>query len=82
VIFFVVYQQFENHVIQPAVYGKTIRLNPFLVLLAVLFGVELAGFLGALLALPIAGVLQVTFEELAPRGLTLGSADDDEVDEA
>jgi predicted PurR-regulated permease PerM len=78
IVFFIVYQQVENHVLQPVVYGRTIRLNPFLVLLAVLLGVELAGFLGALLALPIAGVLQVTFEELAPRGLTLGSADDDE----
>jgi predicted PurR-regulated permease PerM len=77
VVFFVVYQQLENHVLQPVVYGKTIRLNPFLVLLSVLLGVELAGFLGALLALPIAGVLQVTFEELAPRGVTLGTQDDE-----
>jgi len=58
VVFFIVYQQFENHVLQPAVYGKTIRLNPFLVLLAVLIGVELLGFVGALLALPVAGVIQ------------------------
>jgi predicted PurR-regulated permease PerM len=58
VVFFVVYQQFENHVLQPAVYGKTIRLNPFVVLLAVLIGVELLGFVGALLALPVAGVVQ------------------------
>ena len=59
IIFFVLYQQFENHVLQPAVYGKTIKLNPFLVLLAVLVGVELAGFLGALLALPVAGIIQI-----------------------
>jgi predicted PurR-regulated permease PerM len=58
-VFFIVYQQFENHVLQPAVYSRTIRLNPFLVLIAVLIGVELLGFIGALLALPIAGVLQV-----------------------
>jgi predicted PurR-regulated permease PerM len=57
--FFIVYQQFENHVLQPAVYSRTIRLNPFLVLIAVLIGVELLGFIGALLALPVAGVLQV-----------------------
>ena len=66
IVFFVVYQQFENHVLQPIVYGRTIRLNPFLVLLAVIVGVELAGFIGALLALPVAGVIQVTIEELAP----------------
>lgn len=57
--FFILYQQVENHVLQPAVYSRTIRLNPFLVLIAVLIGVELLGFIGALLALPVAGVLQV-----------------------
>ena len=79
VVFFILYQQFENHVLQPVVYGKTIRLNPFLVLLAVLIGVELAGFLGALLALPVAGVAQVALDEFVPGGLTLGRADPDEV---
>jgi predicted PurR-regulated permease PerM len=74
VIFFVVYQQFENHVLQPAVYGKTIKLNPFLVLLAVLVGVELAGFLGALLALPVAGIIQiVVLDVLDERGRNLGA---------
>ncbi|HEY8203048.1 MAG TPA: AI-2E family transporter [Actinomycetota bacterium] len=62
--FFILYQQFENHVIQPAVYGRTIRINPFVVLVAVLIGVELAGFLGALLALPAAGAIQVIVEEV------------------
>jgi predicted PurR-regulated permease PerM len=73
VIFFIVYQQFENHVLQPAVYGKTIKLNPFLVLLAVLVGVELAGFLGALLALPVAGIIQiVVLDVLDERGEDVG----------
>jgi predicted PurR-regulated permease PerM len=73
IIFFVLYQQFENHVLQPAVYGKTIKLNPFLVLLAILVGVELAGFLGALLALPLAGIIQiVVLDVLDERGGDLG----------
>jgi len=63
-IFFIVYQQFENHVLQPLVYGRTIQLNPFVVLLAVVIGVELAGFIGAVVALPVAGVIQVAVEEL------------------
>jgi predicted PurR-regulated permease PerM len=63
-VFFIVYQQFENHVLQPLVYGRTIRLNPFVVLLAVVIGVELAGFIGAVVALPVAGVAQVAVEEL------------------
>ena len=43
-IFFVVYQQFENHVLQTTIMAKTVKLNPLGVLLAVLIGVELAGF--------------------------------------
>lgn len=59
VIFYVVYQQFENHVLQVAVMSKTVDVNPLTVLLSVLVGVELFGFLGALLAIPFAGILQV-----------------------
>ncbi len=58
-IFFVVYQLFENHVLQPVVMAKTVNLNPLTVLIAVLIGVQLAGLLGALLAIPVAGALQV-----------------------
>ena len=58
-VYFIAYQQFENHILQPYVYGKTIQLNPFVVLVSVLIGVELAGFLGALFALPIAGGVSV-----------------------
>ncbi len=69
VVFFIAYQQLENHVIQPAVYGRTIQVNPFLVLVAALLGAELAGFLGALFALPVAGVAQVVLgDALARRG--------------
>ena len=58
-VFFVVYQQIENHVIQPLVYGRTVQLSPLAVLVAVLVGAELAGVLGALAAIPVAGALQV-----------------------
>jgi len=59
VIFFVVYQQLENHVLQPVVYGRTVQLSPLAVLIAVLVGAELAGVIGALAAIPVAGALQV-----------------------
>lgn len=62
-IYFLVYQQFENHVLQPAVYGRTIRINPFVVLISVLAGVELAGILGALFAIPTAGAIQILVAE-------------------
>ena len=55
--FFIGYQQFENHLLQPLVYGRTVQLSPLAVLLAVLIGAELAGVLGALMAIPVAGTL-------------------------
>jgi len=61
VVFFIVYQQLENHVLQPVVYGRTVQLSPLAVLISVLIGAELAGVLGALAAIPVAGTLQVIF---------------------
>jgi predicted PurR-regulated permease PerM len=58
-IFFVVYQQIENHILQPVVYGRTVQLSPLAVLIAVLIGSELAGVIGALAAIPVAGTIQV-----------------------
>ena len=58
-VFFVVYQQLENHVLQPVVYGRTVQLSPLVVLIAVLIGAELAGVIGALAAIPVAGTVQV-----------------------
>jgi predicted PurR-regulated permease PerM len=55
--FFIAYQQFENHVIQPLVYGRTVELSPLGVLCAVLIGAQLAGIIGALIAIPVAGSL-------------------------
>jgi predicted PurR-regulated permease PerM len=60
-IFFIVYQQLENHVLQPVVYGRTVQLSPLAVLIAVLIGAELAGVIGALAAIPVAGSFQVIF---------------------
>jgi predicted PurR-regulated permease PerM len=59
VIFFVVYQQVENHLLQPVIYGRTVQLSPLAVLISILIGAELAGILGALAAIPIAGSIQV-----------------------
>jgi predicted PurR-regulated permease PerM len=64
VVFFVAYQQLENHVLQPVIYGRTVQLSPLAVLIAVLIGAELAGVLGALAAIPIAGTVQAVFREL------------------
>jgi predicted PurR-regulated permease PerM len=58
-VFFVVYQQVENHILQPLVYGRTVQLPPLAVLIAVLIGAQIAGVVGALGAIPVAGALQV-----------------------
>jgi predicted PurR-regulated permease PerM len=63
-IFFIVYQQFENHVLQVTIMSRTVRLNPLAVLVSVLFGVELFGFLGALLAIPAGGIIQVIARDI------------------
>ena len=73
VSFFVVYQQIENHFLQPVIYGRTVQLSPLAVLISVLVGAELAGILGALAAIPVAGALQVVVRDqlAARRGVVL-----------
>jgi predicted PurR-regulated permease PerM len=63
-VFFIVYQQFENHVLQVSVMSRTVAVNPLFVLVSALAGVELFGLLGALLAIPAAGVVQVVVRDL------------------
>ena len=58
-IFFVVYQQVENGVIYPWLMARKVSVNPLMVLLSVLLAVEIFGILGALLAVPVSGALQV-----------------------
>ena len=64
VIFFIVYQQLENHLLQPIIFARTVKLNPLAVLIAILLATELAGILGALLAIPVAGIIQVVLRDL------------------
>ena len=59
VVFFLIYQQVENHFLQPVIYGRTVQLSPLAVLISVLIGAKLAGILGALGAIPVAGAIQV-----------------------
>src|ERR671928_182713 len=59
-LLFVGLQQIEGHVVAPLVFGHALRINPLLVIFALLFGGELYGILGALVALPIAAALRET----------------------
>ncbi|MDQ3756993.1 MAG: AI-2E family transporter [Actinomycetota bacterium] len=63
-VFFIAYQQFENHVLQVTIMARTVKLNPLSVLVSVLVGVELFGILGALLAIPAAGIIQVIVRDV------------------
>ncbi len=55
---YIIIQQFENHLIYPLVVTKVVGVPPLLVILALLIGAQLAGFLGVILAVPIAAVIQ------------------------
>jgi predicted PurR-regulated permease PerM len=59
-IFFIALQQLEGHVVAPYIFGHTLRINPLLVIFALLLGGEAYGFLGALLSLPIAAMVRET----------------------
>jgi predicted PurR-regulated permease PerM len=63
VIWAIVYQQIENSVIQPQIQRRALDINPFIVLVSVLFGSTLFGVIGALLAIPIAASLQIAVTE-------------------
>jgi predicted PurR-regulated permease PerM len=63
-VFFVLYQQLENHLLQPLVFARTVKLNPLTVIIAILIGVELMGVLGALLAIPVASMIQVILRDV------------------
>jgi len=60
----VLYQEFESRILVPRVYGRTLRLSPAIVLVALLIGGTLLGMLGALLALPVAAGVQMIVREL------------------
>lgn len=60
----VVYHAVEGHSLRPMIYGRALKLSALAVLIAILLGTEVAGILGALAAIPIAGSLQVAITEL------------------
>jgi predicted PurR-regulated permease PerM len=59
-LLFLALQQLEGHVVAPQVFGHSLRVNPLLIIFALLFGAELYGVIGALVALPVAAILRET----------------------
>ena len=62
-IFAIAYQQFENYVVQPRIQSRAVALDPFVVVIAAIFGGTLLGVLGALLAIPSAAAIQIAIRE-------------------
>ncbi len=81
IVFFIVYQQFENSVLQLVVMKRAVSANPLVVLLSILMGVELFGVVGALLAVPLAGAASAVMRQLwlqrSPSGEQLVMVTDD-----
>lgn len=63
VIFAIAYQQFENYVVQPRIQSRAVALDPFIIVVAAIFGGTLLGIVGALLAIPTAAALQIGARE-------------------
>jgi predicted PurR-regulated permease PerM len=59
----ILYQQVENNLIQPLVYGKAVELHPLIVIIAILIGAALLGVLGALIAIPAAAAVQAVVRD-------------------
>lgn len=74
---YVIIQQFENHLIYPLVVTKVVGVPPLLVILALIVGAQLAGFLGIILSVPIAAVIQEFVNDFTRRrGFVFGESDE------
>ena len=63
VVFAIAYQQIENYVIQPQIQKRATEIDPFVIVVAVLFGGSLFGIIGAILAIPTAASIQIAIHE-------------------
>lgn len=67
IIFFFIVQQLENHILIPLLMKKAMRIHPVMVIIALIAGAQIAGFVGIILAVPIALLVQEIFNFLAER---------------
>ena len=65
IAFYVVVQQLENHILVPVVLGKTVGLNPVVVIIALLVGQQLAGIPGMILSVPVATIIVEMMDDFA-----------------
>jgi len=62
-VFYIVYAQIENNGIAPKIQGNALKLSPLIILASITIGVYIAGLLGAIVAIPIAGCMKVIIDE-------------------
>lgn len=65
IVAYIVIQQLENHILVPIVMGRTVGLNPVVVILALLIGLKLSGIVGMILAVPVAAIISEIVDEFA-----------------
>lgn len=65
IVFYVAVQQLENHILVPIVMGKTLGLNPVIVIVALLVGGQLAGIAGMILSVPVATIIVEVIDDMA-----------------
>ncbi len=66
-VVFLILQQFESNILVPFLTRRTVGLHPVIVIVALLMGIEISGFLGAIIAVPAAAVFQEVIEDWAGR---------------
>jgi predicted PurR-regulated permease PerM len=66
-LFFIIYQQVENNIIQPYVQSRTLDMSPLLIFVAAILGFNAAGLLGGFIAIPVAGAIREVIKDIAVR---------------
>ena len=75
-IYFIVYQQIENNFIAPAIQAKNVELSALVILISVTIGIYVAGLVGGVIAIPIAGTIKVFIEDYLERRQVVKRDDD------
>ena len=73
IFLYIIIHQFENHLLYPLVVRKIVGISPILVILSLIIGAKLAGFLGAILAVPVVSAIMEYVEDIEKRKKTVKS---------
>ncbi|HTJ75699.1 MAG TPA: AI-2E family transporter [Acidimicrobiales bacterium] len=79
-VFFVLYLQFENHILSPLIVGRSVKLSPPATMTAALVGVSAGGVVGALVAVPVVAAAKAAYLELRPHETAPQNADETSTD--